>query len=384
MSNRSSGEGSFFQRKDGRWQASLQINGVRRTIYAKTEREARTKLRDLQRKADNAGSLPDPGRRTVNDLLNIWLGSAPDLKPSTISKYRWFLDTCVRPVIGEVRLERVTPDRLQALYADLTPSVGEKVHRILHRAFGVAVLWRWLSANPCDRVLKPAYKAQAKTLWSRAELNTFLESTTDHWLYPLWVLLIASGCRLGEVLALRWEDIGPDGAGISVSRTLHYIDGNWMMDSPKTANSARYIILPGMAAEALGRQKQQQVAWKETAGSSWEEWGLVFTGETGKPLFASTIQHALKRTCTDFGLPAVTPHGLRHLHASLLLGEGVPVTAVSARLGHANPQVTLKIYAHALAGQDILAAQAIGQVMNSGDHSQSDGDSSPEKNDGAA
>ena len=91
--------------------------------------------------------------------------------------------------------------------------------------------------------------------------------------------------------------------------------------------------------------------------------GLVFTGETGKPLFRSTAEHAMKRECARLGLPPMTPHGLRHLHASLLLHEGIPVTAVSARLGHANPQITLTTYAHALAGQDGQAAQAIGRVL---------------------
>jgi integrase len=372
MSKRSHGEGNVSQRKDGRWQASLQVNGVRRTVYGKSEREVRAKLQDLQRMSITEGNLPDPGRRTVNDLLTTWLDSAPDLKPSTISKYRWFLDTCVRPTLGDVRLEKVTPDRLQSLYADLTPAIAEKVHRLLHRAFAVAVLWRWLAANPCDRVLKPAYKSPQKTLWNRAELDSFLQDTADHWLHPLWVLLMATGCRLGEGLALHWNDVRLDSTTLVVSRTLHRIDGEWVLDTAKTGSSVRTIVLPGIALDALQQQKQQQEAWKEAAGSTWEDWGLVFTGETGKPLFASTIQHALKRECDRLGLPVVTPHGLRHLHASLLLDEGVPVTAVSARLGHANPQVTMKIYAHALAGQDKLAAQAIGKALSKKDDADGD------------
>jgi integrase len=374
MSKRSHGEGTLYQRKDGRWEASLQVNGVRRTVYGKSEREVRTKLRDLQREVDTVGGLSDPGRHTVNDLLDAWLDSAPNLKPSTISKYRWFLDTCVRPTLGDIRLDRVTPDRLQGLYADLTPAIAEKVHRLLHRAFAVAVLWRWLVTNPCDRVLKPAYKSQQKTLWTHTELDTFLENTTDHWLYPLWVLLIGTGCRLGEALALSWDDIGRDGVVVTVSQTLHRIDGAWVLDTAKTDSSVRTITLPDAAVAVLHKQKQQQAGWKEAAGSSWEDWGLVFTGETGKPLFASTVQHALKRECDRLGLPIVTPHGLRHLHASLLLGEGVPVTAVSARLGHANPQITLKIYAHALSGQDKLAADAIGKALSKGNDVEPDAD----------
>jgi len=366
MSNRSSGEGTISKRKDGRWQASLQVGGVRHTVYGKTQREARNKLRDLQRQADKTGSLPTPGKRTVNDLLDAWLNNAPNLKPSTIARYRWFLDTGARPEIGELRIDRVTPDRLQNLYAHLTPSVSEKLHRILHRAFEIAVLWRWLDTNPCDRVLKPAYNTPQKTLWNSAELVTFLNGTENHWLNPLWTLLVGTGCRLGEVLALDWEDIGWENKSITVRRTLNRIDGAWVLDVAKTNSSVRTITLPDFSANALQRQKQLQDSWKEAIGSEWEEWNLVFTGETGKPLFASTIQHALKRECNRLNLPIVTPHSLRHLHASLLLDEGVPIPAVSARLGHANPQVTMKIYAHALPGQDKLAADAIRKAMNNG------------------
>jgi integrase len=363
MSNRSPGQGSVSKRQDGRWQASLQIDGVRRTVYGRTEREVRSKLRDLQLEVDRDGGLSELKRRTVNDLLDAWLDNATNLKPSTISKYSWFLDTCVRPSIGKSRLNRITPTRLQDLYASLKPSIAEKVHRLLHRAFAVAVLWRWIPANPCDRVLKPTYKPRQKNLWNSSELNTFLDKTRDHWLHPLWVLLITTGCRIGETLALAWEDINIEGKTIYVSRTLHRIDGEWVLDTVKTNISVRTIALPDVTGDVLGLQKQQQAAWREAAGGSWEEWGLVFTGKTGMPLFASTVQNTLRHMCAQLDLPAVTPHGLRHLHASLLIAEGVPITAVSARLGHANPQITMKIYAHALPGQDQMAAQIINDAL---------------------
>lgn len=363
MPKKSHGEGTVSRRKDGRWQGALQVDGVRRTVYGKTRREVQNKLRNLHQQVTSVGNFPNPDGHTVHDLIDAWLEHASSLKPSTIAKYRWFLNTCVRPAIGNLQLDKVTPDRLQRLYTDLAPSVADKVHRVLHRAFKVAVMWRWLASNPCDNVLKPTYKAQPKTLWTRAELDTFLEGTAGHWLNPVWIVLVATGCRLGEALALHWDAVNLDGAVINLSRTLHRIDGEWVLDTVKTDNSNRTLVLPAVAVGAFTRQKHQQDAWKHTARDAWEEWGLVFTGETGKPLSASTVQHAMRRECGRLHLPAVTPHGLRHLHASILLDEGVPITAVSARLGHANPQITMKIYAHALPGQDKRAADAIGDVL---------------------
>ncbi len=360
MPNNRPGQGTVVLRRDGRWQASLQVNGVRRTVYGRTEREAHTKLRELRRQADSDGALPTPGKRTVANLIDAWLTSAPNLKPTTVARHRYFFDTYARAALGNTRLEKVTPDRLQRLYAGLTPSVASNVHRLLHRAFAVAVLWRWLASNPCDRVLPPVYQPQRRELWAPDELQTFLEGTAEHWLQPLWLLLLGTGLRLGEALALTWNDVGL-GVAVTVSGTLQRLDGAAVVTTPKTPSSARTVLLPPVAIDALKRQKAQQDAWREDAGGDWS--GYVFTNWAGQPLWASTVQHALKRECARLGLPPVTPHGLRHLHASLLLHEGLPVTAVSARLGHANPQVTMSIYAHALAGQDAQAAMAIGRAL---------------------
>lgn len=359
---RKSGEGSIVKRRDGLWQASLQKDGVRRTVYGKTAREARTKLRDIQRQAESDGALPDAGNRTVSDLIEEWLTGAPNLKQSTIAQYRMFFDTYVRAPLGDVRIEKVTPDRLQRLYTALTPSVTDRVHRMLHRAFAVAVLWRWLPSNPCDRVLKPAYKSNRPNLWTRAELQSFLDNTSDDWLYPLFVLLLGTGVRLGEALALKWDNIGL-GVAIYVDGTLHRLDGEPVVTAPKTSSAVRSIVVPSEVTSVLLRQKAQQDTWRENAGSEWQEMDFVFTGRTGKPLHRSVPAHALKRLCERLNLPHITPHGLRHLHASLLLDEGMPVTAVSARLGHANPNITLKVYAHALTHQDAEAAQAIGRAL---------------------
>lgn len=362
---RKRGDGSIVQRPNGLWQASLQLNGTRRTVYAKTERAVRAKLRDLQRQMDTTGALPAPGRRMVSDLLEAWLDSAPNLKLTTITQYRQFAALYILPAIGGVRLERVTPDRLQKLYATLSPSVADKVHRILHRAFAVAVRWGWLGANPSERVLRPAYKSARPTMWSQAELDAFLAGAAEHWLYSLWLLLAATGLRLGEALALRWDGVGLGGVALTVTGTLHRSSGGqWTISSPKTAAGVRTVILPPVAAAVLAAQRDQQDAQRTAAGSAWQEYGLVFTGETGQPLYPSTVQHALKRECARLNLPAVTPHGLRHLHASLLIADGIPVPAVAARLGHASPNVTMKLYAHALPGQDVAAAQAIAAALS--------------------
>jgi len=371
MARRSRGEGSLHQRKDGRWQAALQVDGVRRTVYGRTRQEAARKLADLQRQAMAAGALPQPGTKTLADLVGHWLETAaPNLKPRTLADYRQTFRLYIAPTLGQVRLDRLTPDRLQRLYSDLQARgrqrAAHKAHAVLHRALKLAVLWRWLSDNPAERVLPPTYQAARKDMWTPWELNVFLAGAREHRLYPAWVLALASGCRLGELLALTWADVDPDAGTLRVARNLQRIGGEWVITEPKTSAGVRAIALPGEGVAALRLQRERQAAWRIEAGNAWQDLGLVFTRANGEPLHQASVSHGLRSECKRLGIPALSPHGLRHLHASLLLGQGLPVPAVSRRLGHAHAGITMTVYAHALGSGDQDAARAIGQALGSG------------------
>lgn len=365
MARRSPGEGSIYQREDGRWVAALTLDGKRRTVYGATRKEAAQRLAAVKEQA-SGGSLPDPGKRTVADLLAMWLEtSAPNLKPRTLSDYRSICDLYILPHIGRVRLSRLEPAHVQRLVSRFQGEgkarTALKAYVALHKAFGLAVLWRWLPENPCDRVQRPAYRAERRDMWSAEELATFLAATEGHWLSPLWLLLLSTGARLGEALALTWEDV--QGERVSITKAGQYVRGEWTVTTPKTKAGTRTVTLPAEGVAALRRQKVQQLEWRLRAGRVWEPSGLVFTGESGKPLHGSVVAHALQRACKALGLHRVTPHGLRHLHASLLLNQGLPVPVVSQRLGHAHPGITMSVYAHALKRDDDEAAAAIGRAM---------------------
>lgn len=362
MARRSPGEGSVTRRSNGLWQASIQLDSKRRTVYGRTRAEAGRKLAELKAQATNGG-LPMPGKATVNDLLDAWLDNAPDLKDTTRAHYRVVLDTYAREAIGHVKLSRLTPDKVQRLYTGLTPSVADRLHRTLHRAFAVGVLWRWLGDNPCDRVLRPKYTAERRDVWTPAELAAFLAGAREHWLYSLWVVAIGTGLRSGELRALTWADFDADAGTLTVGATMHRLAGEYVRSEPKTRDSSRVVGLPAEAIAALRRQKAQQAERRLQAGGAWDNPELVFTGEAGQPLHKSTVKNALQRECRRLGLPVVNMHGLRHLHASLLLEAGVSIPQVSKRLGHATPAITLGIYAHVVRRDDAAATEAIARAM---------------------
>ncbi len=367
----SHGEGTLLQRKDGRWQAQLQVDGKRKTIYGRTRAECAAKLDELKRQAASTGAIPDSGRRTLGDLLDAWLETkAPNVKPRTISDYRAICDSYIRPALGSAPLAKVTPDRIARLYARWQragkPKTALKCHRVLCQALALAVRWGWLAANPCDRVDTPRYQPVRKELWAPDELRAFVGATRGHWLHPFWLAAISTGARLGELLALTWERVDLGAGTLSIAQSAQVIDGDRVTTTPKTRAGARNVSLPAETVQVLQAWRAEQAQQRLQTGAAWQADDLVFSSRRGAPLSASTVGWALTRECARLGLPHMTPHGLRHLHASLLLAQGLPIPAVSQRLGHANSAITMAVYAHALSKDDSAATAAIGRALARG------------------
>ncbi len=369
MPRRAPGEGSICKRKDGRFQVSLQVAGVRKTVYARTEREARQRLEELKRQAALYGALPHPGSRTVKDLLEAWLSlNAPRWRPRTLEDWRRVCERHLIPAMGHIRLSRLSPAQLAHFLTALEEKerhrTALKVFRALNSACRMAVRWGWLNANPCERIPPPRYRPKRRELWSLDELRRFLEGTCSHWLHPLWVFLAATGCRIGEALGLTWADVEWASGKVRIRWSLQFANGSWHLQEPKTRAGVRELLLPAEAMEALARQRQQQERWREKAGETWADaLGLVFTGRDGRPLWRKSIVRAMRQACQRLGLPPLSPHGLRHLHISLLLEAGLPLTQVARRAGHSSPYVTAMLYAHVIEPEDGRAAEAIAKAM---------------------
>jgi len=369
---RKRGQGSISKRNDGRWEINLRFQGTRYRLYAKTKAEAEAKLRQLRNQVFHTltpeDSSPEPEDiepsskkstkttpgRTVSDLIDLWLSSA-GFKPGTVQGYKFVINAHVIPTIGNIKLKDLSPIHIQGLLNQLQgkPSVADKAYRVLHRCFTVGVLWGELDENPCDRVMKPKYQTPVKSVWTKEQLQMFLNNTRGHWLYPLWLLTASTGCRLGELLALRWSDVDFKSGRITISRTVTWIKGEPLFSPPKTQAGIRVLQLPESVLKVLEELRERN-----------QDSELVFVGpKAGRPLHPAVVQHNLRRLCKQLNLPGMTPHGLRHLHASLLLSNHIPVPLVSKQLGHANPGITMKIYAHAIdPGSEV--ARAIEAVIN--------------------
>jgi len=353
---------AITMRMDGRYQAAVQRDGRRRYVYGRSPAEVAAKLQRLLAELEaSGGTVPQPGRRTVGELLDAVLEhKRARVAPRTHADYEALVERYLRPALGHVKLARLTPAHIQRCYdALLARGVVRQAaaaHAFLAMALRLARRWGWLGHLPTDRVEPPRRRRARREVWTVDELARFLTcpAVRASPYYPLWLVALGSGCRPGELLALRWGDIDWERGLLRVRRAGQHVRGQWVETEGKTPAARRDVALPSVARDALRAQRQRVAEQRLRAGAAWQDHDLVFpalgpTGD-GRPLQLATANRALGEACARAGVPRLAMHGFRHLHGSLLLDAGAPLAVVSLRLGHRHPGITAAIYTHAVRG----------------------------------
>jgi integrase len=193
--------------------------------------------------------------------------------------------------------------------------------------------------------------------------SLFAKATGDH-LYSLWCLLLTSGLRPGEALALRWSDITKD--ALHVRRTLVGDGrGNFSIAEAqaKRKDSIRSVTLPAVTLEVLDAHRKKQAVQILAMGETYERNGLIFATDTGTVLDPCNVSKRWKRMLKLAGLPAVRLYDTRHSHATALLTKGVNLAWVSDRLGHSDVKLTKDVYAHVMPEAHREMADVMEQII---------------------
>ncbi|MGW7074696.1 tyrosine-type recombinase/integrase [Streptomyces sp. NPDC054866] len=320
-------------------------DGRRRTVRRggfPTQAEAALALRRWC-EADTAGGCADPNQ-TLADHLTTWLpAKARHLKPTTLARYRDHVLKDLIPALGHLRLDQLTRHHIRT-YAHQQLAAGRgrvAVYRILatlSSALGDAVRDHRLTHNPAQPALLPRPVTAERPIWSTHQAALFLRHCRriDPLLHDLCTLMIATGLRRGEALALHWEDIDLRGHRLFVRHTLAAIDNNQLqLTGPKTPASKDWVPLSPHALNTLRRRAAPSART-----------GLVFHRPDGGPLHPQRILDHFHRRSLEAGVPRIHLHDLRHLTATLMLTSGVPLTITSKTLRHSTLSTTANVYGH--------------------------------------
>jgi integrase len=350
-----------------------------------TEGEAK-EARDSARVAARQGVYVDKSRITVTQYLGDWLDAhAVEIKPATLATYRYLVTHYVEPHIGRMRLQAVRPTTLSVLYRDLLVRGGkggrplsratvDYVHAILRKAFNDAVRSeQLLVANPAERAKRPRGGPRGpREVWTADQLRTFLNAASRHRLSAFFRVAAYTGARRGELSNLRWADVDWDEPALRIKGSVGIIAGQRVEGTTKSGRE-RAVSLDAGTVDVLRALRRRQVENQLALGDAWTETDHVFTSGDGVPINPDSMTALMAKTIRahNFALPPGVPalpvarlHDLRHLHATHLLLAGVPVHVVAERLGHADPSITLRVYAHVLrqhaAGVADVFAAAVG------------------------
>jgi integrase len=317
-----------------------------------------------------AGTFVQPTKDTVATFLAHWLEtSRPSLAESTAYAYACVIRNRINPHLGATLLSHLDQMRIQHCYAQLTAAgySAESVksaHTILHSALRQAVAWRLLPRNPADGVRLPASRRKAPVTWTAEEAASFLAATQGHQHATLWRLALDSGMRIGELLALAWQDIDLERATVAIRRTLtHSPPGFRIGEFPKTASSRRSVVIGSATLSALRAYRARQAERRLALGGTWVDLGLVFDRGNGTPHHPGTIREAFDRAVRSAGVARIPFHGMRHTTATLMLAAGIHPKIVQERLGHASIQMTLDRYSHVSITMQHDAAATLDRVL---------------------
>jgi integrase len=372
-------KGSIRSRGKNTWQLRFEgrpDGAGRRKYLAVTFHGNKTEAqRELRKKitAVEEGTHVDRNHETIAGFMEYWLVNHAEVNttPRTVQGYRQKITAYIIPCLGGVKIQNLTAKHIQELHHSmlsngLSNQSVVHAHRVLSKALECAIEWEIIPRNPAPKIKPPRPEPKGIDVWNMVELGRFAQFATDSQFSDVFRLAIFTGLRRSELAGLRWDQIDSDTKTLRVTETLQRIVGRGLLvGKPKTKTSRRAIALGETANNLLQEIRWKQIALRAQMGGLYQnQAGYVFTDALGAPIDPDRLTKEFAKVIKRAELPGSTFHSLRHIHASLLLAEGVNPKAISERLGHSKVSLTLDIYAHLLPGLQESAAVALDRRLS--------------------
>lgn len=384
MARRNNGEGSITKRKDGRWEGRCYTgevkNGkrVRKNVLAKTKAECKEKLdkaiaenEKQQRIMNRCDFLTNP-EPTLEEWSKVWFESfcIASMKEYTLNSYKGYFRNYILPNLGGIKIKDISTVACQQFFMKMFTSGRKRnvekkgkglaaktvkdIKIALQTCLQKAVDEELIPTNPCKKVQLPKDEPKEMQTLKVNELAAFLQETKDSGCYEFYLLEITTGLRLGEILALTWDDLDMKNKTISVNKQVQRIKSELKITTPKTAASIRKVALCDECFNQLLILRSRQRTDSK----------LIFPSPiTGGLRDPSSITRKLHRMQKRAGVPQIRFHDLRHSFATLSLEQGMDIKTVSHMLGHTDAGFTMNTYMHVTDTMQQTVANAIGNLI---------------------
>lgn len=358
--------------------------GRRKFIYANDLTQLREKEEKLLKDQLDGLDIYVAGKATLNETFDRYISTKYNLRESTRSSYLYTYDHYVRDTFGLKRIAEIKYSDVLQFYYHLLNQQGislgtlDSVHCLLHPTFQLAVRDEIIRKNPTDGVMKEISRESGKNRGVRHALTIeqqrcFMEYIANHPIYyhwwPMFTILLGTGCRIGEALGLRWQDLDFEKRIISINHSLVYYPANGSnkcvlrVSLPKTDAGIRTIPMLDIVKDAFEMlyEEQKENGFNETEIDGMT--GFIFCNRFGSVPNPQTVNHTIKRIANNYNadevvrakkehrdpiiLPNFSCHHLRHTFCTRLCENETNLKVIQSIMGHKNIETTLDIYAEA-------------------------------------